>query len=448
MSATSDRLVYSVSQLNREVRDLLEHQFGVIWVEGELSNLARPSSGHWYFSLKDRKAQVRCAMFRNANGRVKFRPGDGQQVLIRGRLGLYEPRGDYQLIADHMEPAGEGALRLAFEQLKAKLDAEGLFDPAGKQAIPRFPRAIGVISSATGAAVRDILSVLSRRSPGLPVILYPVPVQGADAAPAICRMLGIAAGRAEVDVLIIARGGGSLEDLQAFNEESVARAIAACPLPVVSGVGHEIDFTITDFCADLRAPTPSAAAELVGPDLAALRREFARAGARLGQRMQQRLATEQRHLEYLRRRLVHPGRRLQQLSQRLDNLEIGLRRAMDDHLRARNARLQGLLAGLLRHSPRNRIALLGQHNAALAGRLRRAVLETLQHRRGRLAELQRALVAVSPEATLGRGYAIVTDPADGRILRSTKALAPGTTLATRLADGSFHSVVTAAEDGE
>jgi exodeoxyribonuclease VII large subunit len=291
-----ERVIYSVSQLNDQVKDLLEHSFPPLWVEGEISNFSCPASGHWYLSLKDSQAQVRCAMFRNRNQGLGFQPKNGLQVLARGRPGLYAPRGEFQLILDQIEPAGEGALRRAFELLKQKLQAEGLFDETYKQALPTVPDRIGIITSPTGAALRDILNVLRRRFPLGQVVIYPVPVQGTEAAPAIVRALKTAAERQECDLLVVARGGGSLEDLWAFNEESVARAIHACPLPVVSGVGHEIDFTIADFVADLRAPTPSAAAELVSPDVAEWRTRLLRLPAQLA---------------------VQQGRRLQQLGQSL-----------------------------------------------------------------------------------------------------------------------------------
>ena len=265
-SGVNPRDIYSVSRLNREVRALIENNFPSVWVQGEISNLARPASGHIYFSLKDENAQVRCAMFRNSNRLLKFKPTDGMQVLVRASAGLYENRGDYQLIVDHMEEAGAGLLQRRFEELKTKLAQEGLFDTEHKQDIPSFPDRIGIITSPSGAAVRDVLSVLNRRFPGIPVLIYPIPVQGDDAPPQIVRMINKACQHNDCDVLILTRGGGSLEDLWAFNDERVARAVFDCQIPLVCGVGHEIDFTIADFVADVRAPTPSAAAELVSPD--------------------------------------------------------------------------------------------------------------------------------------------------------------------------------------
>jgi len=279
--AEPERTVFTVSRLNREVRVLLERGLGVVWVEGEISNFSQPASGHWYFSLKDRNAQLKCAMFRLRNATTGFTPKAGQQVLARGRISLYEPRGEYQFIAEHLEEAGVGALQRQFELLKTKLAGEGLFAPQIKRALPRFPRRIGVITSPTGAAIRDILHILARRFPPAAVLIYPTAVQGIAAAPAIIGALQTAGLRRECDVLILARGGGSLEDLWAFNDERVARTIRACPIPVVAGIGHEIDFTIADFVADARAPTPSGAAELVVPDRAAFLDALSRTGERL-----------------------------------------------------------------------------------------------------------------------------------------------------------------------
>src|SRR5437763_11109252 len=283
------RIVYSVSRLNREVRALLERGLGVVWVEGELSNLSQPASGHWYFSLKDRDAQLRCAMFRLKNSQLGFTPSAGQHVLARGRVSLYEPRGEYQLIVEYLEEAGIGALQRQFERLKAKLAAEGLFALERKRSLPRFPRRIGVVTSPSGAAIRDVLHILARRFPPAAVLVYPTAVQGAAAAPALVAALESASARAECQVLILARGGGSLEDLWAFNDERVARAIGACRLPVVSGVGHEIDFTIADLVADARAPTPSGAAELVVPERSACLEVLARGAQRLSAGMHREL---------------------------------------------------------------------------------------------------------------------------------------------------------------
>ena len=317
------RDIYTVSRLNREARGLLEGGLPSLWITGELSNLSRPASGHWYFTLKDEDAQVRCAMFRQRNLAVRAGPRDGMQVLLRARVGLYEARGEFQLVVDHLEEAGEGELRRRFEALKQKLAAEGLFDAARKAALPRFPRRIGIVTSATGAAIRDVLNVLRRRNPAITVLIYPVPVQGAGAAREIAAMLELADRRREVDTLLLVRGGGSLEDLWAFNDEALARTIAGLGLPLVTGIGHEVDFTIADFVADLRAPTPSAAAELAAPDaealLAALGIAAGRlraAAARAVQRRGEVLAQAERRLKFL-----HPAQAVRERMQRLDELQ-------------------------------------------------------------------------------------------------------------------------------
>lgn len=382
--------IYSVSQLNREAKFLLEQQFSQLWVEGEISNFSRPSSGHWYFSLKDMSAQVRCAMFVMRNRSIGFIPTDGTRVLIRAKVSLYEGRGDFQLIVEHLEETGFGALQRAFEALKAKLAAEGLFDPQYKQALPLFPRTIGIITSPTGAAVRDILTTLKRRCPSLQIIIYPTVVQGEQAAPQIVHALQQANTRAECDVLIVARGGGSLEDLWPFNEESVARAIFASKIPIVSGVGHEIDFSIADLVADQRAATPTAAAELVSPELTNMEITLSRFGQRLLWLMQHKLAQQQQLLSMLFKRLRHPRQALQEKAQRLDELEQRLKRNIQ-------------------------INLLHQQQS-----LRHAI-----HR----------LDIVNPLATLQRGYAIAIRARDKHIISSVNAVQNNEILKVKLSDG-------------
>ncbi|MGD8515165.1 MAG: exodeoxyribonuclease VII large subunit [Granulosicoccaceae bacterium] len=434
------RDVLTVSQLNREVKQVLEGSFPLLWVEGEISNLARPASGHLYFSLKDAKAQVRCAMFRMRNRLVDFVPENGMLVLIRASIGLYEARGEYQLIVEHMEPAGDGALRRAFDQLKARLDAQGLFAPEHKQPLPAFPKQVGVITSATGAAVRDILHVLQRRYPALPVVIYPVPVQGEGAAQQIANMIALANQRSECDVLILARGGGSLEDLWAFNEEVVARAVYESTLPIVCGVGHEIDFTIADFVADVRAPTPSAAAELVSPDTHALLQGVRAQQDRLAQRMQQQLRLHRRHLDSLRKHLQHPGRRLQTIAQRLDELEQRLQHGWRQRARHTRQQLATLQARLQQHTPAHRLGQYRMQQQALGKRLARACQHTLTTADRRLAQLAHTLDAVSPLATLGRGYAIVRDE-QGKLVRDVAGVAIGDTIEAQLHKGRLRAEV-------
>lgn len=482
-----ERDVYTPARLNREARTLLERGLPTLWLEGEISNFSRPSSGHWYFSLKDEAAQLRCAMFRQKNLLARFTPKDGMHVLARGRVSLYEPRGDYQFIADHMEEAGEGVLRRRFELLKNKLAAEGLFDASRKRPLPRLPKRIGVVTSPTGAAIRDVLNILRRRFCTIPVLIYPVQVQGASAAGQIAATIRLASARAECDVLIVARGGGSLEDLWAFNEEVVARAIFDCRIPVVSGVGHEVDFTIADFVADVRAPTPSGAAEIVAPDCNEWIRTVELLGRRLKSAMARSLAGRQQRLLWLERRLaqVHPGVELRQRAQRLDELEQRLIRCMRHGLQKRQTTLTHLAAHLRQRSPvarvasahtrleiarktlrtslQRRIALaenrlrtaagaLRQHSpaariAALRGRVEiadRTLNSSLQRKIHSLdARLRLAagkLNAVSPLATLQRGYAIVTD-ANGTVVTDADSMKQGDVIEARLARGSLQARV-------
>lgn len=443
MDDPSNHEIYTVSRLNEDVRVLLEQAFASVWVEGEISNLAQPRSGHVYFSLKDEQAQVRCALFRNRALRLRFQPENGAQVRIRARIGLYAPRGEYQLIAEHMEPAGDGALQRAFEALKAKLSAEGLFDSQRHQPLPSLPKRIGVITSPTGAAIRDFTSVLKRRFPALPVLIYPVAVQGSEAAGDIVDAINLAAQRAEVDVLVITRGGGSLEDLQAFNDERVARAIAACPLPMVSAVGHEVDISIADWVADQRAATPSAAAELLSPDGRAIEQALTSQQSRLFQRLSRRLDETKRQIDTLAQRLAtqHPGRQLRDRAQRLDELEQRLIYAAQRRLAVQQQSLQGLSQRLFAANPQRAIQQWQIHCVTQAQRLRSAWDERLALSRARLQENARALEAISPLATLERGYAIVERIDSGDILRRADAAQPGEQLRTRLGHGELISRV-------
>lgn len=441
--ADNARVIYRVSDLNREARFVLSEHFGTIWVEGEISNLAAPSSGHLYFTLKDADAQVRCAMFRASTRNLDFQPENGGHVLVRAQVGLYEPRGDYQLIVDYMEAAGDGALRRAFEALKRRLDAEGLFDQAHKKPIPVLPRRIGVITSPSGAAVRDILSVLKRRFPALPVIIFPVKVQGSEAKQEIARAIAWADHLRLCDVLILARGGGSLEDLWAFNEEIVARAIYRCATPIIAGIGHEVDVTIADLVADLRAPTPSAAAEAASPDRAEWLTRFGRIEAQLRHHASHALMQRSRTLAFLSKRLqqAHPEKRLQAHAQRLDELELRLRRAIRSSLSQREARLHTLRAEVMRHHPRQSVLLLEARQRQLGQRLGTSMRRLLQQLQQRSIVLGEKLHAVSPLATLARGYAIVMTEADRRIVRDYRDVKRNELLETRLAHGTVLSRV-------
>jgi exodeoxyribonuclease VII large subunit len=435
---TTPRHILTPSSLNRLVRDLLGDVLPQVWIEGELSNVAKPASGHLYFTLKDSGAQVRCAMFKLKASALRFRPVDGMQVLLRAKVGLYEPRGEFQLVAEYMEPAGEGALQREFEQLKARLAAEGLFEEQRKRALPVYPRRIGVITSATGAAIRDVLSVLARRWPLADVEILPVPVQGREAPPAIVGMLRKASASARYDVLLLTRGGGSLEDLWAFNEETVARAIHASAVPVVSAVGHEIDFSIADFVADLRAPTPSAAAELLVPDAVAIGHHLRQLQQRMHALLQRRLQAHAQRVDHLLARLQtqRPQARLQRDRERLLHLQRRLTAALREQGQLRHSRLDRLHARLLAQHPRARLSMLARRLAEHDLRLRRAIVHVLERHQTHLRHAGHTLHACSPLATLERGYAIIFD-ADGQVLRSAKNVAVGTPLRARLADGEL-----------
>ncbi|MWK56759.1 exodeoxyribonuclease VII large subunit [Pseudomonas otitidis] len=430
-----DREVLTVSQLNQRARHLLEDVFPQVWVEGEISNLARPASGHLYFTLKDSQAQVRCALFRQNALKVRQALRDGLAVKVRGKVSLFEGRGDYQMIADAVEPAGDGALRLAFEALKEKLAGEGLFATERKRPLPAHPQRVGIVTSPTGAVIRDIISVFRRRAPQVSLTLVPTAVQGREATAQIVRALALADAQG-FDALILARGGGSLEDLWCFNEEAVARAVAACKTPIVSAVGHETDVSISDFVADVRAPTPSAAAELLAPDSSGLRQRLEGLERRLLLRMRQLIAHQHLRLDGLTRRLRHPGERLRQQAQRLDDLEMRLQRALDRQVSQRRERLARLETRLAAQHPGRALGLLRQRLDALAARLPRAMRETLSTRRLELQSQVQTLHAFSPLATLGRGYSILLDER-GQAIRSASQTQPGQRLKARLGEGEL-----------
>ncbi len=441
--------VFTVSELNSEVKWLLDTQFGSIWVEGELSNTMRARTGHIYFSLKDSKSQLRCAMFRNDNRRIDFTPTDGQKVLCRGRLGIYEARGDYQMVVDRMMETGAGALQQKFEENKKRLHAEGLFDPEHKKAIPQFPINIGLITSPTGAAVQDALNVLRRRYPSAQVIVYPATVQGNTAVPSIVRMIQLANRRAECDVLLLIRGGGSLEDLWAFNEEKVARAVFASTLPIISGVGHEVDYTIADLTADLRAPTPSAAAEICSPDQTELRIHLTTLQRRLGRYFLQGNKDKQSRLSQLQRRLAnhHPSNRLRQRAQRCDELDMRLQRLMQNALSQARSNRHYLHKRLENLSPRHQLARRRDSLQKLENRLISGLTTKLNSARLTLTGSQRALQAISPLNTLARGYAIVQTK-NGSVVANTTELSAGDEIKVRLAKGQIGAKVTSLDSAK
>lgn len=444
MSATGTAKVLSVSSLNQMAKSLLEGHFSQVAVEGEISNFANPASGHWYFTLKDQKSQLRCAMFAGRNRLVQFNPKNGDQLVVRGQLSIYPNRGDYQLIVSQMEEAGDGALRRAFEELKQRLRAEGLFDQRHKQEIMEGYHHVGLITSAAGAAICDMVSVFGRRFPATRLTVFPVAVQGAEAPGEISSALALANALTDelgLQALIVGRGGGSLEDLQAFNEESVARAIFASELPVVSAVGHESDFTIADLVADLRAPTPSAAAEVLSPNQLDYLEQLQGLLQRFSNLAGQSLTRRKEQLIWMVRRLRRPDRRLQDHAQTLDRLELQLKRVLRNRLQRATAQLALQQQALVALSPAKKLSQQRTQLTALSQRLAHSGRRHLDQRQKQLVSLSRNLNAVSPLAVLGRGFSIsLTD--SSQVVRQTADVAPGQTLVTRLADGTIHSSVT------
>ena len=439
------RDIYSVSRLSAEARAVLEGSFPLLWIEGEISNLAVPRSGHLYFSLKDAHAQVRCALFRAKRQLLRHTPANGDQVLVRARISFYEPRGEFQLIIEHLEAAGAGSAQREFEALKQKLQAEGLFDAARKKPLPAFPLRLGVITSPSGAAIRDVLKVLRRRSPQLPVTIFPAQVQGKGAADELLKALDLALQRADCDVLLLTRGGGSAEDLAAFNDERLARAIAAADVPVVSAVGHEIDFTIADFVADRRAPTPSSAAELISADAGALSTRIQGHAQRLERVVRRRITIDGQLLARLRGRLQRaaPASRLRQYQQRLDSLDLRLARAMRQSLDKNRGMLRALTRHLHGRSPVQQLRSLQQRLARLPGRLDQAWTSGRQRRHEQLAAMVRQLNAVSPLATLHRGYSVLRRGDSGKVVTHAAEVEVGDALQALLADGTLELTVNA-----
>ncbi|MDG2793029.1 exodeoxyribonuclease VII large subunit [Vibrio parahaemolyticus] len=442
MLSKTNQNIFTVSRLNAEVRLLLENEMGIVWLVGEISNFSAPVSGHWYLTLKDSRAQVKCAMFRGNNRRVTFKPANGNQVLVKARLSLYEPRGDYQLIIESMQPEGDGRLQQEFEELKMKLAAEGLFAQTNKLPLPEHPKRVGIITSKTGAALYDILDVLKRRDPSLPVVIYPTMVQGDDAAIQIAQAIGRANSRNECDVLIVGRGGGSLEDLWCFNNEILARTIAASQIPIISAVGHEVDLTIADFVADVRAPTPSAAAELVSRDNSHKDQSLVAKQHKLASAMRYYLAQQKQQSAQLLHRLErqHPSYQLQRQSQQLDELDMRLRRAMQRFIDTRQQAVERKHHRLQLNSPIKHLAQQKSRLERVEHKLMDAMDRKLLTMRHQLAIAAEKLDTVSPLATLKRGYSI-TQTDQGKVVTSADDVKTGDLLVTRLANGEIHSTV-------
>ncbi len=441
---SSSPTIFSVSRLNKMAKRLLEKEIGTIWLSAEISNFVSAASGHWYFTLKDERAQVKAAMFKNANRFIRQRPKEGDKILVRAAVGLYEPRGDYQLIVEHMESDGEGQLKRAFDDLKEKLNAQGLFDSAIKRPLPSTIQRIGIVTSSSGAALHDVLTVLKRRSPSTEVIVYPTMVQGNDASRHIIQALNVANRRAEVDVILLTRGGGSLEDLWCFNDEQLAYTIRQSSIPIVSAVGHEVDFTIADFVADLRAPTPSAGAELLSQDLNVMLEALRARESRMLQSMTSFHQRATAKMQLLQQRLAsqHPKVRIQTQQQSLDRLQIRLTHAIGQRIHQLNTTQARVLQRLWRTDPRSRIGNAQLSLSQLTKTLKKSMQNLLLARQQKLAFLGQSLHSVSPLATLSRGYSITFD-AQQNGLTSTEQVKTGDTITTRLKDGEVKSKVDA-----
>jgi len=444
---TVNKNIFSVSALNQSVANLLEQEFAWIWVEGEISNFSQPASGHIYFSLKDHSAQVSCAMFKSRNRALNFQPENGNQVLVRAKVSLYQPRGNYQLIVDRMEEAGDGALRKQFEALKIKLASDGLFDEANKQELPELPECISIITSKTGAAIHDVLSVIKRRFPSIPVKLFPVPVQGHEAAPAICNAIkliaeSVASGELNCDVILLVRGGGSLEDLWSFNEESVARAIYDCPIPIISGVGHEVDVTIADYVADVRAATPTAAAEAVTPDQSSWLQSFDWYQQKLEQLVNSKIERNSEKIRWLHRRLQqqHPESQILRAKAHTDELLKRLHRSGRSILEIRGNKLDTCQAKLNAQNPLLLITQKQQNTRFLNIRLQQTILNLLAQKKSLLGNTARTLNAISPLQTLERGYSITLNN-KGVAITSVKQVKNNDSIETRLHDGRIISKI-------
>ena len=433
--------IYTISRLNHEVRQLLEEVFPVVWVEGEIFNLAKPASGHFYFTLKDDNAQVRCAFFKNRHANLSFDLDNGQKVLAKANVGLYEGRGEYQLIIEQIEPAGAGALQIAFDALKQKLAAEGLFDEKHKKDLPIYPKTIGIITSATGAAIRDILSILKRRYPLGNLVIYPVPVQGEDAAATIAKKIKVAEKRNECDLLILTRGGGSLEDLWAFNEEIVARAIFDINTPIISGIGHEIDFTIADFVVDLRAATPSAAAELATPDINEVIQKLSNREKQLIRFQKQIIENFKNYVEIFFRKLPQPSQKLFELIQRTDEYSMRLKYNIEKKMTSEKIMLTEINNNLEKLNPIQVIIKQLDYIKNLNTRFNGAVTLYFEKTKNKILRIDDILKSISPISTLDRGYAIVTDRKTKKIIKNANHLKIGKKIHVKLASSEIDSTV-------
>ena len=440
--------IISVSEINRRAKSILEENFPFVWIQGEVSNFFSAASGHWYFSLKDESSEIRCAMFANKSHRITFEPKDGDHLVLNGTLSIFEGRGQYQIIVEHIELAGEGALLKAFEELKKKLLTEGLFDDSLKKKLPSYPRNIAVVTSPDGAVIQDIINVLSRRSPFFNLTVVPTLVQGEKAAPLICEALNKASNLENIDLIILARGGGSIEDLWAFNNEEVARAIVNCPIPLVSAVGHETDFTISDFVADIRAPTPSIAAEIISQPYSELKETLEGYQSYLLKSFESQFDSQRTRITNLIKRIRHPGDKLREIGQKVDYLETALIQEMHQKVSFKKNQLNLTQLSLQQNSPQNKVKEAKVYLQNASKELLKAIKLKIERKRKLLGELVATIEAVSPLSVLARGYAIISTEPEGKILSSSNQVKIGQTISAVLNKGSIKAEVKSKDKDE
>ena len=440
--------IISVSEINRRAKSILEENFPFVWIQGEVSNFFSAASGHWYFSLKDESSEIRCAMFANKSHRITFEPKDGDHLVLNGTLSIFEGRGQYQIIVEHIELAGEGALLKAFEELKKKLLTEGLFDDSLKKKLPSYPRSIAVVTSPDGAVIQDIINVLSRRSPFFDLTVVPTLVQGEKAAPLICEALNKASNLENIDLIILARGGGSIEDLWAFNNEEVARAIVNCPIPLVSAVGHETDFTISDFVADIRAPTPSIAAEIISQPYSELKETLEGYQSYLLKSFESQFDSQRTRITNLIKRIRHPGDKLREIGQKVDYLETALIQEMHQKVSFKKNQLNLTQLSLQQNSPQNKVKEAKVYLQNASKDLLKAFKLKVERKRKLLGELVATIEAVSPLSVLARGYSIISTEPEGKILSSSNQVKIGQTISAVLNKGSIKAEVKSKDKDE
>ena len=440
--------IISVSEINRRAKSILEENFPFVWIQGEVSNFFSAASGHWYFSLKDESSEIRCAMFANKSHRITFEPKNGDHLVLNGTLSIFEGRGQYQIIVEHIELAGEGALLKAFEELKKKLLTEGLFDDSLKKKLPSYPRSIAVVTSPDGAVIQDIINVLSRRSPFFNLTVVPTLVQGEKAAPLICEALDKASNLENIDLIILARGGGSIEDLWAFNNEEVARAIVNCPIPLVSAIGHETDFTISDFVADIRAPTPSIAAEIISQPYSELKETLEGYQSYLLKSVESQFDSQRTRITNLIKRIRHPGDKLREIGQKVDYLETALIQEMHQKVSFKKNQLNLTQLSLQQNSPQNKVKEAKVYLQNASKDLLKAFQLKIERKRKLLGELVATIEAVSPLSVLARGYSIISTEPEGKILSSSDQVKIGQTISAVLNKGSIKAKVNSKDEDE